>query len=1262
MGGDSMETLKDALSKRILILDGGMGTMIQRYGLTEEDYRGKRFAGHGRALAGDNDVLVLTRPDVIAAIHRKYLEAGADIIGTCTFGANAISQAEYGLSEAVEAMNAEAVRIAREAADAVGSRQGRSCWVAGSVGPTNVSLSMAADVDDPSRRTVDFEAMFQAYRTQMAALLSAGVDVVLVETIFDALNAKAANLALIEARRQTGRSVPIMFSATLADAQGRLLSGQTLEAFLASVQRLEPLSLGLNCGFGVAAMEKFLPRLSRHARCATSCYPNAGLPNADGSYNDDARMMADKLAEYAEQGWLNIVGGCCGTTPQHIAAIAQRLKGLPPRVYAARGSSLPRTPCDTTYRFGVEIDCLRIQCIAPCDCFGGESDSVPVLSHPPAMRSIAGGLGELVPPAGVGSAHEKPGKFIERNTVFSGLECLTASDVRLVVAERANVTGSKKFKRLIAAKLWDEALDVARDQMRAGAHLIDVCMDDAMLDAPILMRDFLRRIAAEPEIAYYPLVIDSSDFEVIRAALREVPGRCLINSISLKHGEADFLDKAREIQAFGAAVVVMAFDEQGQASTASRRIDILSRAVDLLKAKLGFDNTDIVLDPNILAIGTGLEEHDNQALSFLEACRALRHRYPGIQTIGGLSNLSFSFRGRDDVREAIHAAFLSRAGHDLSMVIANPALSQSPDAIDPTLYALASDLVAAKPEALDACLAWMQNNSPRQQSQNPGAHELDSLTPAERLKLALLQGTTRYLKHDMQALAQHMSPLAIIEGPLMEAMNVVGDAFGRGDMYLPQIVKAARIMKQAIGYLTLDSAGTYGTRRKRALIATVWGDVHDIGKNIVSIVLTCHGYEVIDLGVMVETSRIVDEAKAHNADAIGLSGLISPSLNVMVEVAKALREAGIRVPLFVGGAATSDTHAAIKIAPAYAPGIVAHIADASRVPGVIGPWLAPETSQATIDKIQSHHDTIRKQWEKKSPAPCIPIDSARQQRSSMPTFDDNHLLHTPTQRQKIIYRPADLAHRLSWTALAHHIRASQPTDSQTQKAQNETIIRDAQAVLEAAQTLNRLNTHCAYRFVAAQAQCDDIVLYPDEAAHANIFLHGFRNQTQGMPHLAIADFLPADRRSRICLFAMACPSDPQDAHAIARYTSIDKDYVDILAPTLATALVAAACDALHHDIMSPLGKHIRPAPGYPICPDHRLKATILDLLDDPQLGITLTPSYMMQPLAAICGFTAFHPDIHLFDLGKIDDDQRQDYAKRTQTTPRVLAKLCGWDQ
>jgi len=1219
--GGSMETLKNALGERILILDGGMGTMIQRYGLIEADYRGERFEGHGRALVGNNDVLVLTRPDVISAIQREYFEAGADIVSTCTFGANAISQAEYGLADAVEAMNVAAVRIAREAANDVGSRQGRLCWVAGSVGPTNVSLSMAADVDDPSKRTVDFEAMFQAYRTQMVALLSAGVDVVLVETIFDALNAKAANLALIEARRQTGRSVPIMFSATLADVQGRLLSGQTLEAFLASVQSLEPLSLGLNCGFGVATMEKFLPRLSNHARCATSCYPNAGLPNADGSYNDDARLMANKLAEYAGQGWLNMAGGCCGTTPQHIAAIAERLRGLPPRVY------------DTVFLHPEPLNAV-IQPSSQTKNCSEKQDSQPKTNHsrplPTSDTQYRGCGGAMLP-------HKN-------KTVFSGLEILTTGDERLVVAERANVTGSKKFKRLIAAKFWDEALDVAREQMRAGAHLIDVCMDDAMLDAPALMRDFLRRIAAEPEIAHYPLVIDSSDFEVIRAALREVPGRCLVNSISLKNGDADFLDKAREIQSFGAVVVVMAFDEQGQASTTARRIGILTRAVDLLKAELGFDNTDIVLDPNILAIGTGLEEHDHQALSFLEACCALRQRYPGIQTIGGLSNLSFSFRGRDDVREAIHAAFLARAGLDLSMVIANPALSQSPEAIDPTLYTLATNLISAQPDALDTCLAWMQENSPKQQTQTHDVNELDALAPAERLKIALLQGITRYLKHDMQALAQQMSPLAIIEGPLMDAMNVVGEAFGKGDMYLPQIVKAARIMKQAIGYLELDSAGTHDTRRKRALIATVWGDVHDIGKNIVSIVLACNGYDVIDLGVMVETERIVAEAKAHNVDAIGLSALISPSLNVMVEVAEALREAGIQVPLFVGGAATSDTHAAVKLAPAYAPGIVAHIADASRVPGVIGPWLAPETSKATIDKIQSHHDTIRKQWETKSPTPCIPIEAARQQRPVVAAFDDSALLCLPTKQQTVTYRPADLAERLSWTALAHHIRASHAVDSQTRKAQNETIIRDTQTILDAAQTLNRLNTYCAYRFVAAQAQGDDIALYPDEG---EILLHGFRNQTEGTPHLAIADFLPADRRSRICLFAMACPSDPQDAAAIARYTAIDKDYVDILAPTLATALVSAANDALHNDIMAPLGKHIRPAPGYPICPDHRLKATILGLLNDPPPGITLTPNYMMQPLAAICGFTVFHPNIHLFELGKIDDDQRLDYAKRT---------------
>ena len=941
---------------KLLILDGGMGTMIQRYGLTEADYRGTQFAAHAHALKGNNDVLPMTRPDVIGAIHSEYLRAGADMIETCTFNANAVSQAEYGLSEHVRAMNLAAARVARQAADEVEAETGRRCLVAGSVGPTSVSLSMAADVDNPAKRPFDFDTLAAAYEEQMDALMEGGVDRILIETCFDTLNAKAACYAFRRVCERRQCSLPLMISASLADKAGRLLSGQTLEAFIHTMVPFKPASIGLNCGFGVQDMMGFLPTLVAHvpADIAISCYPNAGLPDADGGYHDDARQTAQWLADAAQKGWIDIAGGCCGTTPQHIAAIAEA--------------------------FG-QISCREMR--------------KPTFDH-------------------------------EKCAVFTGLEAFATGGERMMIAERANVAGSRKFRRMIEEKTWDEALNIARQQMKnQNAHLIDVCMDAPMLDAQAAMVEFLRRMAAEADISRYPVCIDSSDFEVVRAGLRQCQGRCLVNSISLKEGEEAFLKKAKEIRDLGAAVVVMAFDEQGQAADTERRVQILSRAIDLLLKKANYRTTDIVIDPNILAIGTGMAEHAGQAISFVECCRQMLAQYPGIQTVGGLSNLSFSFRGRDDVRQTIHAEFLEYAGHDLTMVIANPgdpAASQLPES---SPVELARDLVLCRNDnATDNMLAWMAQNAPQKhQTISAKRDDLGEITdPALRLCVAFSRGETAYLADDIAALAQKMTSLQVIEGPLMTAMNEVGRLFGEGKMFLPQIVKAARMMKQAIACLEMPEATADAPRlRKRVLIATVFGDVHDIGKNIVNVVLACNGYEVIDLGVMVETAKIVEEAQKHQVDAIGLSGLISPSLNVMVEVAQALKEAGICVPLFVGGAATNDAFAAIKLAPAYAPGIACHIADASRVPGVIGPWLAEETRGETENQILAKHEQIRAAWQRKTEN--LSLRSLAQSRAEAPARQFapslvqalNHVAALGCQ--KLEWTPSELLPHIQWHRL-----------------------------------------------------------------------------------------------------------------------------------------------------------------------------------------------------------------------------------------------------
>ncbi len=1143
-------SLKAWMRERILVLDGGMGTMIQRFGLTESDYRGADFVDNAHALMGNNDILPLTRPDVILSIHEAYLEAGADIIETCSFGANAVVQTQYGLSVAAAKMAFAAACVARQAATKWADKTGRPRFVAGSVGPTHVSLSMASTVETPEKSPVTFEQMVTAYEDQIGALIDGGVDVILVETIFDFLNAKAAYEAYARAlasRTKTPSDIPIVFSATIADIRGRLLNGQMLSAFCAAASALKPLAIGLNCGFGAAELAPFLAQLADLTDLPIWCYPNAGLPDKSGSYLDDAAKMAQIIGEFARQGQVNVVGGCCGTTPEHIRAMRDTVNDVQPRAFGATNNK----------------------------------------------------------------------------TMFSGLNAVEVQpEHRVVIAERTNVTGSRKFKRLINEQNWDEAIDVARHQMRSGAQMIDICMDDAMLDGPIVMREFLRRLNAEPEISQYPYVIDSSNFEVIRAALTELPGRCLVNSISLKGGEAAFLEEARALRRAGAGVVIMAFDEAGQAVTTERRVEILSRAIDLLTTQAGFDEADLVADPNILAIGTGMPEHDRQALSFLEACRLLRKKYPAIQTSGGLSNLSFAFRGRDDVRAAIHAAFLDKAGDALTMVIANPEMMPTPSEIDTTLLALARDLVDARPGASEALLDWIAGHALVKTTKPVADDDVASMPPAQRLGHALITGESRYLAHDVETLLESMTPLQIIEGPLMDGMTEVGARFSTGAMFLPQIIRSARLMKQAIACLPLtESQNTSG--RKKILMATVWGDVHDIGKNIVTTVLTCNGYAVIDLGVMVPTASIVETAIRENVDAIGLSGLISPSLKVMEEVAHALNAANVHVPLFVGGAATCDEHVALKIAPVYAPGVVTHITDASRVPVVLGHWLNAEKRKTFENEVLQAQASIRDAVSSPSDD-AISLEEARARRPKHEFRQNTALDKAPTAPETLTWSLDELINHLNYAPLIKTLGAGRALDAETREA----LRRDCNEVLRAADAFHAVNVRGRFQFVEARGGEEKIEVFAQN--HEKFVIQTPRVCRKSAACHALSDFLPTSHASKVGLFAMNCQIDREKIRSIAAYTVKDEAYVQLVLETCATGLVSAANDVLHENLMARYGQLVRPAPGYPMIPDHRIKVDILRTLNAQELGMTLTENFMMSPLASICGITIFHEDAVYF--------------------------------
>ena len=1244
---DATAELRAALATRVLVLDGAMGTMIQRHQLTEADFRGERLRDHPTPLRGNNDLLSLTRPDIILDIHRQYLAAGADIIETNTFSSTTISQADYGLSHLAYELNYESARLAREACD--GQRNAElqlrrdepanadagavapryiPRYVAGALGPTNRTASLSPDVNRPGFRAVSFDELARAYHEQAAGLVDGGADILLVETIFDTLNAKAALFAIEQLFAERGRRWPVMVSGTITDASGRTLSGQTVGAFWHSVSHLPLLSIGLNCALGADQLRPYVAELARLAPVAISAYPNAGLPNAFGGYDETAAQMAAVLDEQLSAGLLNIIGGCCGTTPEHIRAFADAARRHPPR-------PLP-TP-----------------------------DEVPA----------AGAL------------------------TLSGLEPVTIRPGALLVnvGERTNVTGSRKFARLIREGNYEAAVQIAREQVEGGAQVLDVNMDEGMLDAPLAMTTFLNLLAAEPDVARVPLMIDSSKWEVIEAGLKCAQGKSIVNSLSLKDGEAAFCARARLVRRYGAAVVVMAFDEAGQADAYERRIGICERAYRILTEEVGFPAADIIFDPNILTVGTGLEEHRRYALDFLDAVRWIKANLPGVRTSGGLSNISFAFRGHDVVREAMHAAFLYRAVvAGLDMAIVNPTNLPVYDDIPADVRrAVEAVLWDESADATERLITLAESLRTAPNSQQETGNQKQGTTwrgaPVEaRLAHALVRGIADFIEADTEEARQQLgSPLAVIEGPLMAGMSEVGDLFGAGKMFLPQVVKAARVMKKAVAYLepfiqaereknshSATQSLSHSVKTPTILLATVKGDVHDIGKNIVGVVLACNNYRIIDLGVMVAPERILAAAQEHDVDVIGLSGLITPSLDEMAHVAAELARTGSRVPLLIGGATTSRLHTAVKIAPRYAGAPVVHVQDASRSVGVLGGLLGSGRA-AFAEAVAAEYEQVRTDYAARArQKEYLTIGQARANRFAIewgaeppaprPTFLGSRVLDD--------YPLAELVPYIDWTPFFHtwELRAAYPRilDDPTLGEAARALFADAQALLADIVQHKLLRARAVVGFWPANtADADTIRVYADDSRRTELArLFSLRQQTQkapGLPNFSFADFLaPAATGLPDYLggFAVAA-GDGLDA-LVARFQADHDEYRVILAKALADRLAEAFAERLHERVRQELWAYapaehlsgddliqekyqgIRPAPGYPGCPDHTEKITLFELLDAGRVGITLTESLAMQPAAAVSGFYFSHPQSRYFGLGRIGKDQVEDIAAR----------------
>jgi len=1213
------------LGERVLVLDGAMGTVIQSYRLEEADYRGDRFRDHPRDLKGNNDLLVLTRPEVIGEIHRRYLEAGADIVETNTFNANATSQADYGTEALVRELNLAAAQIARRAADDVAARTGRPRFVAGALGPTNRTASLSPDVNDPGRRNVTFDDLAATYAEATRALVEGGVDLLLVETIFDTLNAKAALYAVREVLDELGLDLPLMISGTITDASGRTLSGQTLEAFWNSVRHARPAVIGLNCALGARQLRPYVEELARIADTHVCCYPNAGLPNAFGEYDETACETAELVREYAASGFVNVVGGCCGTTPEHIAHIADAVAGLPPR-------------------------------------------------RPPVL---------------------------EPRCRLSGLEPLDIGPDSLFVnvGERTNVTGSAKFRRLIEADDYAGALDVARQQVASGAQVIDVNMDEGMLDSEAAMVRFLNLVAAEPDVARVPVMIDSSKWSVIEAGLKCLQGKGVVNSISLKEGERAFLAQARKVRAYGAAVVVMAFDEDGQADTVERKVSICERSYRLLTG-IGFAPEDIVFDPNIFAVATGIEQHDRYALDFIEATTRIRAACPGSLISGGVSNVSFSFRGNDVVREAMHSVFLYhaiRAG--LAMGIVNAGQLAIYEEIDPELRDRVEDVVLARrsdaTERLLEIAGKYKGEAGQKRAEDLSWREWPVV---KRLEHALIKGIDEFIVADTEAARVEFGrPLRVIEGPLMEGMNVVGDLFGAGKMFLPQVVKSARVMKKAVAHLVpfLEREQDGASRSNgKVVLATVKGDVHDIGKNIVGVVLQCNNFEVVDLGVMVPTERILETAERERADMIGLSGLITPSLDEMVHVAREMKRRNFVVPLLIGGATTSPAHTSVRIDPEY-DGLVVYVKDASRAVGVCQSLVTAETRAPYAARIDAEHAQRREQHKgRKVKGPALTLAQARANR-----FAPDWSAYRPPVPRFTGVRvfedvPLDeLVRYVDWMPFfnAWEFAGKFPdvlTDPVVGEAASN-LYADARRVLKQALAGRWLRASAVVGLFPANSVDDDIEVYVDERRDRVAYrLHMLRQQKPkpaGQPHYALSDFV-APKSSGVAdwigAFAVTAGLGLDDK--VREYEARHDDYGAIMLKALADRLAEALAECMHQRVRRELWGYapderftndqliredyrgIRPAPGYPACPDHTEKATLWRMLDvEACTGIRLTENFAMHPTAAVSGWYFAHPEATYFQVGRIDADQVRDYAQRKRMTlaeaERWLAPMLGYE-
>ncbi|MBK6571390.1 MAG: methionine synthase [Saprospiraceae bacterium] len=1212
---ETIHLLNQEASKRILILDGAMGTMIQRYPLTEEDFKGDKFKNHEHDLKGNNELLSITRPDVIVEIHKAYLEAGADIIETNTFSANAISQADYQLSEYSYELNVASAKIARQAVEEFLLEQKLKGleisprFVAGALGPTNRTASLSPDVNRPGFRAISFDELKEAYFEQALGLVDGGADILMVETIFDTLNAKAALFAISELFEQKNRKWPVIVSGTITDASGRTLSGQTVEAFYISMSHVDMFAIGLNCALGAKEMKPHLAALSKIANCRISSYPNAGLPNELGGYDQSPEEMKDFLRNFASEGLVNLVGGCCGTTPDHIRQMAEAMKGMAPRVI-------------------------------------------------PEKR--------------------------DRYTTLSGLEPLIfRPELNFVnIGERTNVTGSKAFAKMILGNKMEEAISVAYQQVEAGAQIIDVNMDEGLLDGEKAMVEFLHLIGSEPDIVKVPVMVDSSKWKVIEAGLKCLQGKSVVNSISLKEGEESFLYQARKVRNYGAAVVVMAFDEEGQADTIKRKVEICKRAYDLLIQRVGFPPEDIIFDPNIFAVATGIEEHNEYAINYIEATRQIKEQCPGSKISGGVSNLSFSYRGNEIIRQAMHSAFLFhaiKAGMDMGIV--NAGMIDVYDEIPKDLLVLVEDvLFNRRPEATERLTQYAETLKKGDKRVQKAEEEWRQRSVEERLKYALVKGISEFVVQDAEeARIKLRRPLFVIEGPLMDGMNEVGDLFGAGKMFLPQVVKSARVMKQAVAYLTpyMEQDKEDAQKAKgKILMATVKGDVHDIGKNIVGVVLACNSYEIHDLGVMVPCNKILDKAIEIGADAIGLSGLITPSLDEMVYVASEMKKRNLNIPLLIGGATTSKLHTALRIEPEYDAPVV-HVLDASRAVTVVSNLLSDDLifKEKYLEGIKTDYEAVRQQRMKRNAErEKISIEEARNNKFKI---DWNSFVPCPPVQIGVNIYLLDLnilSDYIDWTPFfqSWELAGKYPAILQDEVVgvEAQKLFNDAKALLNKIVSEKLIQAKAVVGIFPANSLGDDLILYnSDVRDHELIKLHHLRQQVKkasGQANLCLSDFIaPVESGKKDFVGAFAVSAGFGVEELVGEYERAHDDYHAIMVKAIADRFAEAAAEYMHAKVRKEIWGYasdemldndslikekyagVRPAPGYPACPDHTEKKLLWSLLDvEDKIGITLTESMAMHPAASVSGWYFAHPDSKYFGISEIHEDQLTDYCTR----------------